>query len=80
MALTMKPVASRSQLGEAEFSLQECPAVAELPATDIDRARRFYAEQLGLTSSPGAAPGHHLPMRRLALSPVSGPWEGVGNS
>jgi predicted enzyme related to lactoylglutathione lyase len=60
MALTMKPVASRSQVGETEFSLQECPAVAELPAADIDRARRFYAEQLGLTSSPGAAPGLYI--------------------
>jgi predicted enzyme related to lactoylglutathione lyase len=60
MALTMKPVASRSQLSETEFSLQECPVVAELPATDIDRARRFYAEQLGLTPSPGAAPGHYI--------------------
>jgi catechol 2,3-dioxygenase-like lactoylglutathione lyase family enzyme len=29
--------------------LSECPIHAALPATDVERARRFYADRLGLT-------------------------------
>jgi catechol 2,3-dioxygenase-like lactoylglutathione lyase family enzyme len=29
--------------------LADCPIHAALPATDLERARRFYAEKLGLT-------------------------------
>jgi catechol 2,3-dioxygenase-like lactoylglutathione lyase family enzyme len=29
--------------------LTDCPIHAALPATDLERARRFYAEKLGLT-------------------------------
>ncbi len=29
--------------------LSECPIHAALPATDLERARRFYADKLGLT-------------------------------
>jgi catechol 2,3-dioxygenase-like lactoylglutathione lyase family enzyme len=29
--------------------LSECPIHAALPATDVERARRFYADKLGLT-------------------------------
>lgn len=28
--------------------LADCPIHVTLPATDLDRARRFYAEKLGL--------------------------------
>jgi predicted enzyme related to lactoylglutathione lyase len=42
------------------FSLSGFMAIATLPATDIERARRFYTEKLGLTAIPGAAPGHYL--------------------
>lgn len=42
------------------FSLSDCRTLATLPARDIERARRFYAEKLGLTATPGAAPGYFL--------------------
>ena len=42
------------------FSLSDCRTVTTLPARDIERARRFYAEKLGLTAMPGAAPGYFL--------------------
>jgi catechol 2,3-dioxygenase-like lactoylglutathione lyase family enzyme len=29
--------------------LSECPIHAALPATDLERARRFYTDKLGLT-------------------------------
>lgn len=40
--------------------LQDCRTYAKLPASDIERARRFYAEKLGLTRSREMAPDHHL--------------------
>ena len=42
------------------FSLSDCRTLTTLPARDIARARRFYAEKLGLTAAPGAAPGYYL--------------------
>lgn len=42
------------------FSLSGSIAIAALPATDIDRARRFYTEKLGLTPTPGVAPGRFI--------------------
>jgi len=53
-------ISRRTGEDDSGFSLSECKAVTALPATDIERARRFYAEKLGLTSTPGAAPGHYL--------------------
>jgi predicted enzyme related to lactoylglutathione lyase len=60
MAVTKDEISLRAGGEDAGFSLSECRAIAMLPATDIERARRFYAEKLGLTSTPGAAPGHYL--------------------
>jgi catechol 2,3-dioxygenase-like lactoylglutathione lyase family enzyme len=45
---------------ETPFSLQECRTIGKLPATDIERARRFYAEKLGLTRCRQIAPGHYI--------------------
>ena len=60
MAVTKDEISLRAGGEDAGFSLSECRAIAMLPATDIERARRFYAEKLGLTATPGAAPGHYL--------------------
>ena len=60
MALTKEQTSAETDKDETEFSLSECRAVAKLPATDIERARRFYAEKLGLTSTLGAAPGNYV--------------------
>jgi predicted enzyme related to lactoylglutathione lyase len=60
MAVVKDQISPRTTEDDAGFSLSECRPVATLPATDIDRARRFYAEKLGLTPTPGAAPGHCL--------------------
>jgi len=60
MAAAKEQISPRTAGDEAGFSLSECRAGATLPATDIERARRFYAEKLGLTANPGAAPGHYL--------------------
>lgn len=53
-------ISPRTDGDDGGFSLSECTAIATLPAPDIERARRFYAEKLGLTPNPGAAPGHYL--------------------
>jgi catechol 2,3-dioxygenase-like lactoylglutathione lyase family enzyme len=37
--------------------LADCPIHAALPATDLERARRFYAEKLGLTPESELADG-----------------------
>lgn len=58
MAVAKKQTSTRTGEDDAGFSLSECRAVAALPATDIERACRFYAEKLGLTPTPGAAPRH----------------------
>jgi predicted enzyme related to lactoylglutathione lyase len=60
MAVAKQQTSARTSGDEIGFSLSECRAVATLPATDIERARRFYAEKLGLTANPGAAPGNYL--------------------
>jgi predicted enzyme related to lactoylglutathione lyase len=60
MDVTRAQMSSRIDGDDGGFSLSECRAIATLPATDIERARRFYAEKLGLNSTPGAAPGHYL--------------------
>jgi predicted enzyme related to lactoylglutathione lyase len=60
MAATKEQITPRAGEDDAGFSLSECRAVAMLPATDIERARRFYADKLGLSATPGAAPGHYL--------------------
>ena len=44
----------------AEFSLAGSRVMATLPAADVERARCFYSEKLGLTPTPGAAPAHYL--------------------
>lgn len=51
---------SQTDADHAPFSLAGSRVMATLPAADIERARRFYAEKLGLTSTPGAAPAHYL--------------------
>jgi len=60
MGVVKEQISRRTGEDDRGFSLSECKAVTTLPATDIERARRFYAEKLGLTSTPGAAPGHYL--------------------
>ena len=60
MAVTKDQISPRTGGEDAGFSLSDCRAIAMLPATDIERARLFYAEKLGLTATPGAAPGHYL--------------------
>ena len=60
MGVVREQISRRTGEDDTGFSLSECRAIATLPATDIERARRFYAEQLGLTPTPGAAPGHYL--------------------
>jgi predicted enzyme related to lactoylglutathione lyase len=50
----------RTAGNEEGFSLSQSQATAKLPARNIERARRFYAEKLRLASIPGAAPGHYL--------------------
>jgi predicted enzyme related to lactoylglutathione lyase len=60
MGVVKEQISPRTGEDDAGFSLAECRAVATLPAIDIERARRFYAEKLGLTSTPGAAPGHYI--------------------
>jgi predicted enzyme related to lactoylglutathione lyase len=60
MGVTHEQISPRTGEEDAGFSLSECKALATLPATDIDRARRFYAEKLGLAGTPGAAPGNYL--------------------
>ena len=37
--------------------LADCPIHAALPAADLERARRFYAEKLGLTPESELADG-----------------------
>ncbi len=51
------PEAARDDTG---FSLSGCMAIAALPATDIERARRFYSEKLGLAPTSGVAPGRFI--------------------
>ena len=60
VAVAKEQISAGTGEDDAGFSLSECRAVATLPATDIERACRFYAEKLGLTAAPGAAPGHYL--------------------
>jgi predicted enzyme related to lactoylglutathione lyase len=60
MAVAKERISPRTGEDDAGFSLSECRAIATLPATDIERARRFYAEKLGLTATPGSAPGTYL--------------------
>jgi predicted enzyme related to lactoylglutathione lyase len=60
MTVTKEQISRPTGEDDTGFSLSECSAVAKLPATDIERARRFYAEKLGLTGTPGAAPGNHV--------------------
>lgn len=60
VAVAKEQISPRTGEGDAAFSLSECRAVAMLPATDIERARRFYAEKLGLTATAGAAPRHYI--------------------
>jgi predicted enzyme related to lactoylglutathione lyase len=60
MGVTHEQISPRTGEEDAGFSLSGCKPLATLPATDIDRARRFYAEKLGLDGTPGAAPGNYL--------------------
>src|ERR1051326_3346229 len=61
---TMTPakeqITPRTDADDRGFSLSEWPAIAILPAADLERARRFYTDTLGLTAMPGAAPGTYL--------------------
>jgi catechol 2,3-dioxygenase-like lactoylglutathione lyase family enzyme len=38
--------------------LSECPVHTALPATDLERAKRFYADKLGLTPESEGPDGH----------------------
>jgi predicted enzyme related to lactoylglutathione lyase len=60
MSLAKEEISPRTGDDDAVFSLAGCKVVATLPATDMERARSFYAEKLGLTPAPGAALGHDL--------------------
>ncbi len=60
MDVAKEQMSPRTDRDDGGFSLSQCRAIATLPATDVERARRFYAEKLGLTPTPGAAPGHYL--------------------
>lgn len=60
MAVSKEQISPRTSEHDAGFSLSECSVIAKLPAADIERARRFYSEKLGLAATPGAAPGHFL--------------------
>lgn len=60
MAANDTKISPQADADQAPFSLAGSPVMATLPAADIERARRFYSEKLGLTSTPGAAPGHYL--------------------
>jgi len=37
--------------------LKNAPLNTVLPAVDIERAKKFYTEKLGLTASPSQEPG-----------------------
>jgi predicted enzyme related to lactoylglutathione lyase len=60
MAVPREQSSPRTGGDDTVFSLSGYMAIATLPASDIERARRFYTEKLGLTAIPGAAPGHYL--------------------
>ena len=60
MATPKEQASPKSGDDDTAFSLSGCTAIATLPATDIERARRFYSEKLGLTPTPGAASGNYL--------------------
>ena len=57
---TKVPVGPQTDESEREIPLQQCRTIGKLPATDIERARRFYAEKLGLTRYREMAPGHYI--------------------
>jgi predicted enzyme related to lactoylglutathione lyase len=60
MTVAKEQMSPRTDGEDGGFSLSECPAIATLPAADLGRARRFYADKLGLTAMPGSAPGHYV--------------------
>jgi predicted enzyme related to lactoylglutathione lyase len=49
---------NKADLEPRSGSLQKSQAFAKLPASDIDRAKRFYSEKLGLTPSFEMPPRH----------------------
>jgi catechol 2,3-dioxygenase-like lactoylglutathione lyase family enzyme len=53
-------VASTTEKSDAAFSLQDCRTIGKLPAANIERAKRFYAEKLGLTRYREMGPGHYI--------------------
>src|SRR6266487_1054806 len=60
MDVAMERISPRTDADDGGFSLSDCAALATLPVADLERARRFYAEKLRLSPTPGAAPGHCL--------------------
>lgn len=60
IAVPREQTSPRTGADDTVFSLSGYMAIATLPASDIERARRFYTEKLGLTDVPGAAPGNYL--------------------
>lgn len=60
--------------------LANCPINAALPAADLERAKRFYAEKLGLTpesESPGGLFYHCGAETRFLLFPTQGKASGT---
>lgn len=47
-------------LSDPQPNLKNCRSYSKLPASDIERAVRFYKERLDLTPSRELAPGHYL--------------------
>jgi predicted enzyme related to lactoylglutathione lyase len=60
MAVPEAKINPQADADDATFSLAGYRVMATLPAADIERARRFYGEKLGLIPVPGAAPAHYL--------------------
>jgi catechol 2,3-dioxygenase-like lactoylglutathione lyase family enzyme len=60
MTVAKEQMSSRSDGDDGGLSLSEWPAIATLPAADLERARRFYTDKLGLSAMPGSAPGTDL--------------------
>ena len=59
--------------------LADCPIHAALPATDLERARRFYAEKLGLTPEKEYPDGlfYRCAGTRFLLYPSNGTSSGT---
>src|ERR1700737_2666377 len=54
----MNMTASKAQGSQSTAGLANFPAYAKIPVSDIERAKRFYAERLGLMPLRETNPGH----------------------